>query len=380
MAPFVYLKKCEDYSLLRLTGVIEEGFKELGGIENFIKKGDTVLIKPNCLSCAEPDAAISTHPEFIRAVIKAIKPMAGKIIVGDSPGYGSFLGTAARNGMKKVCDEEGAEIIEFRPDTRADVAGGQLLYGNFMIDSRVMKADKIINLPKLKTHMLMYMTMSVKNMFGLISGLKKLEYHAKAEKDKYLFAKMLVDLYRVKRPVINILDGIRAMQGNGPGTDGEPFDMGLVAMSGDGFALDAAAAQAVGVDPYRVYTNYVYKEFINNGRDIEFTVKGDSIKDVFHKIKTPPGEPKGSAFRMLINFVRNHGTPKPVFNVKLCTGCKICVTHCPVNALKYTGAEKGVVCDYKKCIRCFCCHEMCPDNAIKTSRPLISRFIEKFRF
>ncbi|MBN2754138.1 MAG: DUF362 domain-containing protein [Candidatus Goldbacteria bacterium] len=377
MPPIVYLKKCEDYELSKLTAVIQEGFKELGGIEKFIVKGDTVLLKPNCLAAAAPETAITTHPEFLRAVIRVIKPLAGRIIVGDSPGYGSFIGACAKNGMKKVCDEEGAEIIEFKPDTRADVKN-QLLYGNFMIDSRVMKADKIINLPKLKTHMLMYMSMCVKNTFGLISGIKKVEYHAKAEKDKFLFAKMLVDLHRAKLPVLNILDGILAMEGNGPGADGKPFNMGLVAMSADGFALDTAVAKTAGVDPYKIYTNYVYKESVNNGKDIEFEIKGNQINEVFHKIKAPPGEPKGSAFRGLINFIREHGTPKPVFRVKLCTGCKICVTHCPVNALKYESKEKGVICDYHKCIRCYCCHEMCPEKAIKITRPLISMLIDKF--
>ncbi|HDT15329.1 MAG TPA: DUF362 domain-containing protein, partial [Firmicutes bacterium] len=249
----IFIKKTENYDVDRLTDIIKEGFEKLGGMEKFISKGDTVLLKPNCLLGVMPNTGIVTHPEFIRAVIRVIKPAAGRILIGDSPGFGSYKAAAAKNGTKKAAEEEGAEIIEFRSGALIKTQN-RMMYGEYPLDREVLKADKIINLPKLKTHMLMYMTLCVKNMFGVIPGIRKIEYHAKAEKSRYDFAKMLVELYMAKKPVVNIVDGILGLHGNGPGTDGKPIKTNMVIMGEDGFEMDMFIPSLVGLDPEKVNT------------------------------------------------------------------------------------------------------------------------------
>jgi uncharacterized protein (DUF362 family)/Pyruvate/2-oxoacid:ferredoxin oxidoreductase delta subunit len=366
----VYVKKCTQYDLEKIKQTISEGFDALGGIEAFIKPGESVLIKPNCLLNAAPETGITTHPVFLQAVIQIVKTVTDKIIVGDSPGFGSFKGVSGKNGMRAVTDAENVELIEFKADTQIDVPD-KLLYGTFMIDSRVKDVDKIISLPKFKTHMLMYMTLCVKNMFGLIAGLKKVEFHAKAERDKRFFAQMLVDLYRAKSPNINIVDGILGLHGNGPGTDGKPIKSEVIVMGVDGFATDVVLADIAMIDPYRVHTNVAYKDADLKGEKIQYNILGDSIESVRVKFEPPPVAVGAGAFRNIIYFVRGNVVMQPKFEKKNCTGCKVCVEHCPVNCWEKIGPNV-IKCDYSKCISCFCCHEMCPDKAISIKKPFLS--------
>lgn len=373
----VVIKKCAEYDLALVKQKIKEGLDLIGGIGAFVKKDEKVLLKVNSLMPVMPETGIITHPVVIQAVIQIVKEQTKNIFVGDSGGFGSFSSAAAKAGTKKICDDEGVQVMDFKPDKKIEVKD-RLAYSSFVIDSRVDEMDKIINLCKLKTHQLMYMTLCVKNMYGIIPGLKKVEYHATAGRDRYLFASMLVDLFRTKTPALNIVDGILGLEGNGPGTDGEPVKLGYLVIGEDGFAVDRVIPPLVGVNPDKVYTNAVYKEAILKGREPAIEILGDDPKSVYKKIKTPPDEsmrPKG-AFSALINVIKDNATAKPWFVKSRCTGCKICVTHCPVNALEYKGKEKGVICDYSLCIRCFCCHEMCPDHAIDTKRGFLSFLIK----
>jgi len=365
----IVLKNCGDYDLEEIKKTLKQGFELLGGLDKFIKKGEKVLLKPNALLPVGPETAVVTHPVFVKAVIQVIKEQTQKIFIGESPGAGNYRMAAAASGVKKVAEEEKAVIIDFKGNAPVKNPD-KLVYGEFMLDKRLLEMDKIINLPKLKTHALMQMTLCVKNMYGIIGGLKKLDYHAKAEKDKILFAKVLVDIYRTKPPDFNIIDGITAMEGDGPGTGGKPVNLGIVIMGADGFAIDRMVPELVGADPYRVYTNRVYRDFVNNGKEAVYNVLGGEVK-VIKKFEMPPDISRAGMFGFFINLLRDYFTTKPKFHADRCTGCLVCVKHCPVKALEYTGKKKGIKCDYKKCISCFCCHEMCPDNAVSIKKPLI---------
>jgi len=368
--PRVSIARLEKYDPVLLEERIAGLINDLGGLDKFVKPGETVLIKPNCLSNTDPKQGIITHPEFVAAVIRIVKKNASKIWVGDSPGFGSFSAACTRNGLKKLAEEQGAEIIDFKADAHVTLSE-KLAYGAFDIDSRLLNADKIINLAKLKTHMLMHMTLCVKNMYGIIPGLKKLEFHAKVQRDRDMFAKVLLDIFSIKPPVLNIVDGIIGLEGNGPGTDGIPVNSGMIIASDDAFAADHLIPKLTGIDTYSVYTNEAYRKYVLKGKEIEYEVSG--YFDTGLKFKEPPRESRsGGAFSGLIKVVRSNMTPVPKFIARKCTGCKVCVTHCPVSALTYTGKKKGIKCDYSKCISCFCCHEMCPDAAIDIKKPFLS--------
>jgi len=367
----VVIKKCMEYDLEKVTAAIKDGFDLLGGLEKYINKDDKVLLKVNCLFPTEPEKAVTTHPVFLQAVIRVLKARTSNIFVGDSPGFGSFLGGAKKCGYDQVAKDENITLVEFKEeeDIRYDAA---INYKNFKVDGIINKADKIINLPKFKTHGLMYMTLAVKNMFGIIPGTNKAGYHFRAGRDKMLFAKMLVDLYRAKPPAMNIVDGIIGMEGNGPGS-GDPVNSGVIVMGQDGFSVDHVLPQIAGLDPDKVWTNLVYTKFVNNGKAPEVNVLGEKIQDVKGKKFVPVAEDRGTAMfgpKFMRNFIKDLLSPKQVYIKEKCTACLKCVKSCPVDALVYNKEKKKIDCDYDKCISCFICQEICPEGAIVIRKPL----------
>jgi uncharacterized protein (DUF362 family) len=111
-----------------------------------------------------------------------------------------------------------------------------------------MEADVVINLPKIKSHAQLTMTMGVKNLFGCVPGKMKAWWHMEAGKDANHFGMMLVETARAIAPDLTIVDGIIGHEGNGP-SGGEPRELGVLAASADVFACDRALIEIVNVDP-----------------------------------------------------------------------------------------------------------------------------------
>ncbi len=375
MKNVVIIKKCDEYSSEKIQSVIENGLSLSGGIEKFIKKNEKVLIKVNSLSSSAPETGINTHPEFLRAIIKLIKKVTDKIYIGDSPAPGnSFKSAAFKNGMLSVINEEKVNLVEFKEEIEIE-SKTKFILRKIKVDSIIKQVDKIINLPKLKTHTLMYLTLCVKNMFGILPGMRKPEFHLKAGRDKELFAKMLVDVYSAREPDLNIVDGILGVEGNGPGTGGIPVKLGVILIGINGFEVDDIAAKITGLNQDLLYTNNVYKKFILKNKNIKYEVKGENIENVYIKIKEPATDLKSNIPAFLYKLAKNIGVNKPVFNKKKCIGCLKCIKACPAKTLKYE-KNKGVKCNYDNCIRCFVCHEICPEKAIDIKKSILSFIFE----
>ena len=191
----------------------------------FVRPGERVLLKPNMLSAKAPEKAVTTHPEVLRGVIELVKEAGGIPLVGDSPGIGGFRRVAEKSGILRVIEETGAEPVEFAETVEV---AGQGVFRRFEIARPYMEADRIINIAKLKTHEMMTMTCAVKNLFGAVVGTGKAAWHLKAGADRGMFARMLLEIYLLRRPDLNIVDAITAMEGNGPGS-GDPRHVGLLA-------------------------------------------------------------------------------------------------------------------------------------------------------
>ncbi|NIQ10345.1 MAG: DUF362 domain-containing protein, partial [Gammaproteobacteria bacterium] len=108
------------------------------------------------------------------------------------------------------------------------------------IAREALEADVIINLPKLKTHQMMGYTGAVKNMFGLVVGMRKVRLHLQAGTDKAFFALMLLELAERFIPALSIMDAVVGMEGNGPG-NGDPVQLGALLASASPLALDTVA-------------------------------------------------------------------------------------------------------------------------------------------
>ena len=326
-----------------------------GGMESFVKKGDKVLLKVNILSAREPDRAVTTHPEIVRAVAKAVRKVGGKPYIGDSPA-GMFSSKALmkaykQSGLEEIANEEKIPLNYDTSSKKLDIPKGKRLKKSPVCDF-ILGADKIIVLPKLKTHSYQYMTLACKIMYGAIPGLTKAKYHAQFP-TRAAFADMMLDILMVVKPQLYIMDGIVGMQGQGPGS-GDPVKLELVLASTDPVAMDIAVCRTLGIEPVRIPVLKRAKIRKLWPERIDYPIL--KPKNVFYKgFKLP-----STADHLLTG--KRPPKKSPIITDK-CIGCKECEEVCPKGAVKVIGEVAKL--DYSNCIRCFCCHEVCPENAIK---------------
>lgn len=363
--PEVSVVRCPDYDRDRVFDAVRRSVELLGGMHAFVKPGNRVLIKPNLLKGAPPSAAITTHPEIIRAVIRLVQEAGAEAMVGDSPGFGDLRRVCEKTGVLDVIQDEGAVLTELHEAVKVRNRGR---FQHFEIARPVLEADVVINLPKLKTHGMMTLTGAVKNLFGCIPGRRKVQWHFNAGVDRQAFALMLVELCALIKPALTIMDAVLGMEGNGPGS-GEPRMIGLVLAGRDPVAVDLVSGSVVGVDPHQLYIPRAaaaagFGE--TDPRRIE--VKGERIKAVaITGFRIPPQEhPEWRLPEWARRHLKNTLTTRPVIDRKKCVRCGICQGHCPQGVISDSGQNPTI--NYRNCIRCFCCQEFCPQGAISVGQ------------
>jgi len=347
----------------------------LGGIAAFVKPGERVLLKPNMLAAREPERAVTTHPELLRGVIGLVREAGGIPLVGDSPGVGGFRRVAERSGLLAVVEETGAELVPF--DETVAVRG-EGLFREFQIARPYLEADRLINLPKLKTHEMMTMTCAVKNLFGAVVGAAKAGWHLKAGADRELFARMLLEIYLLRRPDLTIVDGILAMEGDGPG-NGDPRLCGLLLAGTNPVAVDVIAAELAGIPRKLLWVERAAEGLGIDGWDrAAIETRGVAVDEM----KIPPfrlphlSDVQFGLPRFLKNRLRHYLTSRPCGNSEACTLCGICRDACPPRAIEIRGGKLRF--DYHACIRCFCCRELCPEGALDVREGALLKIIKRF--
>ncbi len=349
----------------------------LGGMSAFVSQGQRVLLKPNLLSAKPPEAAVTTHPEIIRAIAMEVLDAGARPYLGDSPAVGSLASILKKSGIGQVVDELGIEVVPFKTPKPFSLPEGGV-YRSLDLAAEAMEYDAIINLPKFKTHGQLVLTLAVKNLFGTVVGAAKISWHLKAGKDLRM-ADLLLDINRVVIPVLNVLDGVVAMEGNGPGGAGDPRQMGLLAASPSALAMDQVAASLVGVDSDRYPLLHRARERGMEGSEThQVSILGLSRDEAAVKEFVLPAGTTRVDFA-LPDFVsgplKRSLTTYPVLDPEICTTCELCARVCPVNAIRLYENGGGDV-DRDLCISCFCCQEMCPDGAI---RPVPGRLLRLFK-
>lgn len=372
---------CRGYEQELVYEAVETGISLLGGWDRFVEPEEKLLLKPNLLNRAEPGRAVTTHPAVFEAVIRHLKDKGfSKLTYGDSPGHpGSAEKTAEICGLKEIADRLEVPFGDFSRSRTVEFVRGRISR-KFEICQGVLDADGIVNLCKMKTHQLERITGGVKNMFGCVYGMNKGASHAKYP-DAESFAQMLIDLNLLLKARLHIMDGVVAMEGNGPGS-GTPVNMNVMLFSEDPVALDATFCRLVDLDPSTVPTVF-YGAIFGLGRwkegDIEI-VGVDNLADYCNPKFDVPGE-KGSGGKWAYLNKLKVLARKPVILKDKCVRCGACVAACPLEekAVYFSGGEvsqpgakrEAPVYDYKRCIRCYCCQEMCPEKAIIVKRKLI---------
>jgi len=372
--PRVALVRAESYERESLDQAIGRALRCLGGLERFVRPGMSVLLKPNLLSAKAPERAITTDPEFVAAVGRAVKALGARVIIGDSPaGAEKGIDRLWQNcGMTAIAQRDGFELVNFElSGSRPVTIGGQVYH----IAKPVLDAGLVISLPKLKTHVLTLMTGGVKNTFGCIPGFRKGLYHKEAPKPQ-LFARVLVDIFSAVRPALTIMDAIVAMEGDGP-SSGTPRQVGLAAATEDAVALDAVMAAIVGLSPDKVHTTrFAGERGLGENRLSHIETVGMSIKDArvvgFKLTSNTKMEliPK-FAYDAVSRFIWQ----RPKIDDVTCTQCQACVDSCPTGAMVAVGLCGTPAFNEDLCINCWCCHEICPSRAIGIEKSWLARRI-----
>ncbi len=375
----VVLIPCDTYEEEAVYQALKAGIGLIGGLESLIRPEEKVMLKPNLVRKAKLSRPVVTHPAVMGAVARLLKEAGVKNVkAGDSCGVGMATAAAAAVGMDTILGKYGAELVDFTGMGAVPYENG-VQAKSFFLSREILESDVIINVCKMKTHALERVTGAVKNMYGCIHGLHKAKGHT-LYPSADSFARMLVDLNQFLKPRFYIMDGIVAMEGNGP-TSGDPVHMNVLLVSEDAVALDSVFCRLVNLKPELVPTNY-HGEKMGLGvwqeEKIELVLpEGGKPREIsMDEAAERWGKSDFRVDRRRIksgNWVRmgrffNVFQKKPYVDGEKCVKCGVCVESCPVEGKAVTfknGRKSPPVYDYKKCIRCFCCQEMCPHKAIK---------------
>lgn len=355
----------------RLTCAVEQVFA-LSGQAALLGPHSRVLLKPNLLAKHTPAQGVTTHPAVVTAVIRALKKRGvTNITLADSSGgvytEASMDSIYRASGLAAVCEAEGVRLWP-GIDSGPRKADGVLVH-EFNLLAPVLESDFIIDLPKVKSHVMTGMTCAVKNIFGCIPGLQKAELHMRFP-DRAQFGQMLCDLYETVAPKLVIADGIIGMEGDGP-AGGSVREMGILLGGEDGFAVDLAAAKLIGMDPAQVpylAAGMAAGRCAARFDDAKLALGSDPLVPIedfvlpasFAAINFQNRAPR--FLRWAMPAATRFAAPHPVIRRAKCVGCGKCAEICPGHTISL--ANRKAYIDPAGCIRCFCCHEMCPAKAI----------------
>ena len=367
----VFLTSCPSYEFPVLQAAVERAADALG-LERYIRPGMQVLLKPNLLMKARPDRAVVTHPLVTAAIGVYLQRLGASITIADSPGgiYSPAVlkGIYAACGYEDIAREHGFTLnldCSYRP---MEVPNGRRSKV-FQVIAPALDADLIVDIAKLKSHCMTGLSGAVKNLFGVVPGLMKPELHCRFPQ-REAFGTMITDLCQALHPVLSIVDGVMAMEGNGP-TGGLPRYVGALLASRSPYAADLACARIIGMEPESIPPLRAAMERGLCPRSADELVWLCEPASRFAVPDFLQPESKSADFitrlpKFLQPLAARLATPSPQIRTAECVGCGKCAESCPQHTI--TIRDHKAVIDYSNCIRCYCCHEMCPKHVIDIRR------------
>ena len=382
----VYAASCPDYE--QAEACIRALVEQMGGMGRFVRPGERIVLKANLLRAAPPESAICTHPAVVEAVARLVKEAGGTPVICDSPGGALHKEAVLRSlyektGMAAAAAAAGAELSMDSSTRTVSLPEGKVLRQAEII-TPVAEADGVIDLCKMKTHVLMSMTGAVKNLFGVIPGLSKVGYHA-THPDHATFADVLLDLTGYVKPRLSLMDGILAMEGDGPGSSGTPRQAGLLLAAANPLALDTAAgaimnlprqdnpvllaAERRGLTPCRMEDVELIGGTVEELRMADYKFPASTKSNLMDFL--------GPLARPAARLCKKALSQTPRIDGAKCVGCGICAKSCPGQAIAMTAPGKKARISQKACIHCYCCHELCPQKAVELHQSWLGRLLTK---
>ncbi|MDK9707445.1 MAG: DUF362 domain-containing protein [Desulforhopalus sp.] len=239
----VVLQRCVNYERATVTSRVEAALGHLGRTAGM--HGQTVLLKPNLISGGGPPLSC-THPQFVAGVAACFLDRGAKVLVGDSPAFGSATKVCEKQGISRALRGMGVKIVDFAHPLPQKLAGGLTV----TLAREALECDLFVNLPKVKAHNQLYVTLAVKNLFGIVKGVNKAMLHMVHGASHQGFAGIILDLIETLPPQVHLADGIVAMHRSGP-LDGEALPLSCMAAAESAVALDTALLAALELNPHR---------------------------------------------------------------------------------------------------------------------------------
>ena len=383
----------DQYNAEELALAMGAAFEKLQ-LRYVFQENEQILIKPNMLSAVAPEKSVTPHPLVFAALADALETLKVQLSYGDSPAIDSPERAARICGFASIADEKKIVWADFSNSIETDIPNA-FVFRKIPLAKGVAATDGLVTLAKMKTHALTSLTGVIKNQFGVIPGTVKAQLHVNFP-DINQFGMMLADINKLIKPRLAVLDGIMAMEGNGP-RNGSPKPANMLILSTDLVAVDSIAALTIGLDPAQLpfityaaeaglgeidpdkmptallqvdqgavaSTEGVFSDFLDTLRVPDF-----KLAETEHSLMS-------RATRIGAPFAKQFLMNRPVIDEAICTKCGICVKACPVKpkALRQDNAQSVPVYQYRRCIRCYCCQEVCPVGAISVKKTFFGRFI-----
>ncbi|OGR19333.1 MAG: hypothetical protein A2X81_03630 [Desulfobacterales bacterium GWB2_56_26] len=235
----VVLQRCDGYDLPVVEAAV---YSALAGLSHGNFHGKTVLLKPNLIAASGP-ALACTHPHCIAAVAAWFHGHGARVLVGDSPAFGSAAKVCDKHGITKALARLDVRLVEFTTPVRQRLSGGVTV----TVAAEALECDLLVGLPKVKAHNQMYVTLAVKNLFGIVVGVGKAMMHMVHGRGHRHFAGILLDLLDLLPQQLHVADGICAMHVSGP-LDGRPLPLYCIAAAQSPVAMDTALLSVLELD------------------------------------------------------------------------------------------------------------------------------------
>lgn len=366
----VVLSRCEEYDVDCIECLLYDALDRLGGVAA-LQPGARVLVKPNLLMRRDPQRHTTTHPAVVEALVRVLAYRGCDVTIADSPGgpftEGILRGLYTVTGMREVAARTGARLNESTDSVQVEVPSANLSHMLTVLRCAA-EADLIISVGKIKTHGLTAYTGAVKNLFGLIPGTLKVDYHARFP-DIRDFCLGLMDVVAWAKPCLSVLDGVWGMEGKGP-SGGSPRKIGALVVSENPHAADVVGAGLIGLAPEEVPT-------LRAAREIGVLPEVRVLKEELAALRVPdfrkaPAECQTGilANPLFARIVRSH----PYVHPRACVGCGACQNACPAKAIALKNGVPRF--NYEKCIRCYCCQELCPQTAVDVWQPFFMKWLK----
>ena len=374
----VALKTCTEYTPNIVNTALQQCFDLLGGLSNVIKPNHKVLIKPDLYCITEPNVAKTTNPSVVSTIAEKIAKIGAKCVIADSP-KGNFNQSVLDRAYVKTQMLQASNDGNATLNTNDHISvihnpSGEQCRDIYIMDA-INDADVIINVGKLRCDKYLGLIGCSQNLFGLIPGKFKHLITSRCNTIQS-YSNYIIDLYETleNKIVINVLDGVVGCESNN-----DPRILNTIIVCENPFAVDAIALKIINQN---ITDNILLNESIRRNKfKHDFEVLGDNFEELvcsdfnysqssLHINNTHP---------VITKFQYNTLQKRPTISPKLCKGCNVCVTNCPMKAINIENGKFGKIAkvDYSKCISCFKCVDVGPYKRVQAKTPCRYKSIDK---